>query len=103
MGDRVWYEALALMANATSHHHVFLVASSEEAEQRIRNHYPDAVTILVRQDFPWTKREERKESRMPLYMGIHRNAEGSTSEATSDAHRKNLEVQDKNGARCLHY
>ena len=32
MGNRVWYEALALMANATSHHHVFLVASSEEAE-----------------------------------------------------------------------
>ena len=40
---------------------------------------------------------------MPLYMGIHRNAEGSTSEATSDAHRKDLEVQDKHGARCLHY
>ena len=58
MDDRVWYEALALMANGTSHHHVFLVASSEEAEQRIRNHYPDAVTILVRQGFPWTRRKE---------------------------------------------
>jgi hypothetical protein len=55
MSDRVWYEAYALMANATSHHHVFLVGSSEEAEQRIRNHYPDAVTILVSQGFPWTK------------------------------------------------
>ena len=63
MGNRVWYEALALMANATSHHHVFLVASSEEAEQRIRNRYPHALTILVRQGYPWTK---RKESRMQL-------------------------------------
>ncbi len=63
MGNRVWYEALALMANATSHHHVFLVASSEEAEQRIRNRYPHAVTILVRQGYLWTK---RKESRMQL-------------------------------------
>jgi UDP-N-acetyl-D-mannosaminuronic acid transferase (WecB/TagA/CpsF family) len=63
MGNRVWYEAWALMANATSHHHVFLVASSEEAEQRIRNRYPHAVTILVRQGYPWTK---RKESRMQL-------------------------------------
>ena len=63
MGNRGWYEALALMANATSHHHVFLVASSEEAEQRIRNRYPHAVTILVRQGYPWTK---RKESRMQL-------------------------------------
>ena len=51
MDDRVWYEALALLANGTSHHHVFLVASSEEAQQRIRNHYPDAVTILVRRSW----------------------------------------------------
>jgi hypothetical protein len=64
MGKRVWYEALALMANGSSHHHVFYVASSEEAEQRIRNHYPDAVKILVRQGFPWTK---KKENRMRLY------------------------------------
>ena len=59
MDDRVWYEALGLFANGTSHHHVFLVASSEEAQQRIRNHYPDAVTILVRQGFTWTKRRQR--------------------------------------------
>ena len=63
MDDRVWYGALALMANGTSHHHVFLVASSEEAQQRIRNRYAHAVTILVRQGYPWTK---RKESRMQL-------------------------------------
>ena len=100
MGNRVWYEACALMADATSHHHVFLVASSEEAEQRIRNHYPEAVTLLVRQDFPWTK---RKESKMPLYMDIHRNVEGLTSEAVAEAHKKDLEVQDKHGVRCLHY
>jgi hypothetical protein len=64
MGKRVWYEALALMADGTSHHHVFHVASSEEAEQRIRNHYPDAATILVRQGYPWTN---KKESRMRLW------------------------------------
>ena len=63
MDDRVWYEALGLFANGTSHHHEFLVASSEEAQQRIRNRYPHAVTILVRQGYPWTK---RKESRMQL-------------------------------------
>ncbi len=28
MDKRVWYEALALMANGSSHHHVFYVASS---------------------------------------------------------------------------
>ncbi len=63
MGNRVWYEAVALLANGISHHHVFLVASSEEAEQRIRNHYPHAVTFLVHQGYPWSK---RKESRMQL-------------------------------------
>jgi hypothetical protein len=63
MGNPVWYEAFALMANATSHHHVFFVASSKEAEQRMRDHHPDAVTILVRPGFPWTK---MKESGMPL-------------------------------------
>jgi hypothetical protein len=62
MDGRVWYEALALMANGTSHHHAFLVGSSEEAEQRIRNHYPEAVTILVRQGFPWTIRKKTRTS-----------------------------------------
>lgn len=66
MSDRVWYEAYALMANATSHHHVFLVGSSEEAEQRIRNHYPDAVTVLVSQGFPWTKGYKREEGKARL-------------------------------------
>ncbi len=60
MGNRVWYEALALMANVTSHHHVVFVTSSEEAEQRIRNRYPHAVTILVRQGYPWTKKNESR-------------------------------------------
>ena len=64
MGKRVWYEAWALSAGGSSHHHVFYVASSDEAEQRIRNHYPDAVTILVRQGFPWTP---KKENRLRLY------------------------------------
>ena len=62
MGNRVWYEAWALMANTTSHHHVFFVASSKEAEKRMRNHYPDAVMILVRRGFPWTERKEIAEN-----------------------------------------
>jgi hypothetical protein len=29
--------------------------------------------------------------------------EGLTSEAVAEAHKKDLEVQDKHGVRCLHY
>jgi len=49
MDDRRWYEAEALMAGSTSRH-AMLGASEKEIEQRIRNHYPDAVAILVREE-----------------------------------------------------
>lgn len=49
MDDRRWYEALALMADEVSHHHSILAESEEAIEQRMRNRYPDAVVILVRE------------------------------------------------------
>ncbi len=38
---------------------------------------------------------------MPLYMDHHRNVEGLSAEAV--AHQKDLEVQDKHGAKALRY
>ncbi|MEJ7631558.1 MAG: hypothetical protein WKF28_03575 [Rubrobacteraceae bacterium] len=58
MENRHWYEAEALMADSTSRHHAILGAS-EEIEQRIRNRYPDAVAILVREE---TRTEARRRS-----------------------------------------
>ena len=49
MDDRRWYEALALMTDEVSHHHSVLAGSEEAVEQRMRNRYPDAVVILVRE------------------------------------------------------
>ena len=49
MDDRRWYEAFALMADEMSHHHSILAESEEAVEQRMRNRYPDAVVILVRE------------------------------------------------------
>ncbi len=40
---------------------------------------------------------------MPLYMDHHRNVEGLTAEAVAGAHQKDLEVQDKHGAKALRY
>lgn len=40
---------------------------------------------------------------MPLYMDIHRNVEGLTTEAVADAHQKDLEAQDEHGVKCLNY
>jgi hypothetical protein len=49
MDERRWYEAEALMADLGSHRHEMPGVSEAEIEQRIRNHYPDAVAILVRE------------------------------------------------------
>ncbi len=49
MDERRWYEAEALMADLRSHCHEMSGVSEAEIEQRIRNHYPDAVAILVRE------------------------------------------------------
>ena len=40
---------------------------------------------------------------MPLYMDIHKNVEGLTTEAVTGAHQKDLEVQGKYGVTYLKY
>lgn len=40
---------------------------------------------------------------MPLYMDEHRNVEGLTAEAVADAHRRDVEVQDKHGVKYHQY
>ncbi|UCC85638.1 MAG: DUF4242 domain-containing protein [Anaerolineales bacterium] len=40
---------------------------------------------------------------MPLYMDIHHKVEGLTAEAVTEAHRRDLEVQEKYGVKYLRY
>jgi hypothetical protein len=40
---------------------------------------------------------------MPLYIDIHRDLVGLTAEAIEEAHRKDLEVQEKYGVKYLKY
>jgi hypothetical protein len=40
---------------------------------------------------------------MPLYMDHHKNFEGLTAEAVAEDHKKDLEVQDKHGAKAFEY
>ncbi len=40
---------------------------------------------------------------MPLYMDIHKGVPGLTAEAVAEAHKKDLEVQEKHGVKYLHY
>ncbi len=40
---------------------------------------------------------------MPLFMDIHKNVEGLTTEAVVGAHQKDLEVQEKHGVKYLRY
>jgi hypothetical protein len=40
---------------------------------------------------------------MPLYMDHHKHIEGLTAEAVAEAHRKDLEAQDKHRAKALKY
>ena len=40
---------------------------------------------------------------MPLYLDIHKGVEGLTSEAAIQAHMKDLETQEKHGAKYLRY
>ena len=40
---------------------------------------------------------------MPLYMDIHRNVEGLTPEALTDAHRSDQRVQDEHGVKYHRY
>ena len=40
---------------------------------------------------------------MPLYMDVHRNLSGLTTEAVAEAHVKDLEVQGKHGVNSMSY
>ena len=40
---------------------------------------------------------------MPTYMDIHKKIDGLTAEAVAGAHAKDLETQDKYGAKYLKY
>ena len=40
---------------------------------------------------------------MPLYMDIHEHVEGLTAEAAIEAHKKDLETQEKHGVKYLQY
>lgn len=40
---------------------------------------------------------------MPLYMDIHKNMTGLTPEGLNEAHKKDLEVQDKHGVKFINY
>ncbi len=40
---------------------------------------------------------------MPLYMDVHKKVKGVTAKAVAEAHRKDLAVQGKYGAKFLKY
>jgi hypothetical protein len=40
---------------------------------------------------------------LPLFMDEHRSVEGLTPEAVADAHRRDVEVQDKHGVNYKQY
>jgi peptidyl-tRNA hydrolase len=40
---------------------------------------------------------------MPLYLDVHAKIEGLTADVASDAHRKDLEIQQKHGVKYLRY
>ena len=48
MGHKRWYTADALHADLTNRHHHLRATSEQEAEQRMRKRYPEAVAVLVR-------------------------------------------------------
>jgi hypothetical protein len=40
---------------------------------------------------------------MPLYLDVHNKVDGLTADGAADAHRKDLEVQQKHGVNYLRY
>lgn len=40
---------------------------------------------------------------MPLYLDVHHKIEGLTKDAVQEAHRRDLEVQEKHGVKYLRY
>jgi hypothetical protein len=53
MNDKRWYTADALTADLKNYHHHLRAASEDAAERRMREHYPEAVAVLVRQEESW--------------------------------------------------
>ncbi len=40
---------------------------------------------------------------MPLFMDVHHKVEGLTADAVAEAHKRDLEVQDRHDVQYLHY
>jgi hypothetical protein len=40
---------------------------------------------------------------MPLYLDVHNKIEALTEEVAADAHRRDLEIQQKHGVKYLRY
>lgn len=40
---------------------------------------------------------------MPLYLDVHKKIDGLTADGAAEAHRKDLEVQQKHGVNYLRY
>ena len=40
---------------------------------------------------------------MPLFMDVHKGVEGLTAKDVAEAHKKDLEVQEKHGVKYLRY
>ena len=40
---------------------------------------------------------------MPLYLDVHNKIDGLTTDLAAEAHRKDLEVQQKHGVKYLRY
>lgn len=40
---------------------------------------------------------------MPLFMDVHRNVDGIDAQAEIEAHKQDLEIQDKYGVKYLKY
>jgi hypothetical protein len=40
---------------------------------------------------------------VPLYLDVHHKIEGLTKDAVQEAHRRDLEVQEKHGVKYLRY
>src|SRR5919112_6538378 len=60
--------------------------------------------VLIATNIPlWKSGRKEKSGRMPLYMDHHKNLEGLTAEAVAEDHKKDLEVQDRHGAKALRY
>lgn len=59
MNVRGWYEVEALMVDLSVQRHEMMGATEDEVGQRMRDRYPNAVVVLVRE----REREQTKEQK----------------------------------------